>query len=115
MSVDYDKHKLLNNVKRQSKRLSKLLNIPLSKAQYLLAAFVYCEPSYAVLKSKIERENISGKLFYALVASDAEQHVVVRFAESYEELHSTLEESPLNDLYDSSTKELISNLFGLKS
>lgn len=114
MSVNYDKHKLHENVKRQSKRLAKLLDVPLAKAQFLLSAHVYSEPSYAEIRSKIENGHLSGKLHFALVASDAEQHVFDIFAKEFGDLYLALEESPVKELYNGTIRELIFDLFDLK-
>ena len=113
MSVDYDKDKLLSNVKRQSKRLAQLLDVPLSKAQYFLSAYVYSEQSFAILRSKIESGHLFANLHFAMLGADAEQHVFDSFSNAYAELYVTLEESPLRELYSGSIKELIFNLFGL--
>ena len=115
MFFNYDKSKLQDNVKRQSKRLAKLLNIPLSKAQYLLSVYVYLEPSYYQLKAKLNSRQDSENLFFALVATDSEEQVLEGFVARFEILYSTLEQSPINELCNGAIKDLIFEIFGLSS
>ena len=115
MSVDFKKKHLQENLKRQSKRFAKLVGVPLNKAQYLLAVHVYSESSFADIKNKIDKGDMSGRLHLAAVAPDASQHVLDVFAKDFGDLYVSLQESPISELYSGTMRDFIFGLFDLKS
>ncbi|MFN4152715.1 MAG: hypothetical protein ACK4IX_17365 [Candidatus Sericytochromatia bacterium] len=69
----FDNNKLLSNLKRQSLRLSKHLEIPQNQAQILLAKHFYNENSFAEIRRKINSKNYSdilSLLFHFLQSLD---------------------------------------------
>ena len=60
--MSFKKEDLLVNIKRQAKRLSKLLTIPLGQAQEALAICLYGCDSYSDLLVKIKAESFDNPL-----------------------------------------------------
>lgn len=114
MSVDFEKHKLQENLKRQSKRLSELIDVPLTKAQYLLAVHIYSEVAFEHVKAKIDNGKFTGLIFLAAVASDADDQILDKFLSEFGEIYQRTENSPLASLYQGPTRELIFRLFDLE-
>lgn len=115
MSVVFDKRKFHENLRRQGKRLSELLNVPLTEAQFLLAIYVYQEKSFKDVKEKIDRGQLSGRTYLSAVGSDADREVIKRFTIDFGELLVTIQSSPISTLYSGSCRDLLLNLFSLTS
>lgn len=113
MSVIFDNNKLLSNLKRQSLRLSKHLEIPQNQAQILLAKHFYNENSFAEIRRKINSKNYGCRIFFAAVAPDADKETLTKFVEALPLLLVDLASSPISQLVTTPPKQLILNVFSL--
>ncbi len=114
MSVTFNNTKLLSNLKRQSLRLAKHLEMPQNQVQMLLAKHFYNEKSLADIKRKINSNNYSGMIFLAAVEPDADENVLDKFIEALPQLLIELSSSPISQIIKVTTKQLIIDVFSLK-
>jgi hypothetical protein len=81
MSLKNDE--LLNNVKRQAKRLSKKLSIPLGQSQEMLSYVIYGCDNYGQLISLLKSDSFANKnLILAGLHPNAE-HFLLKFLNTY--------------------------------
>lgn len=115
MSVVYDKNRFLSNIKRQSLRLTQILEIPQNQAHILLSKYFYGENSLSEVKRKINAGKFERRLFLAAVAPDADQNILNMFAEQFPEILISVTSSPVATIYDGNCAELILEVFSLNS
>lgn len=113
MSVVFDKYESLQNLKRQSKRVSRLANLQLSKAQYLLAFYIYNEKSYSDVKAKINDRDFSGRLYLTALSQGASEALIRRFLQDRKQLVDSLNDSPLSAAYEGAVDEFIYKVFDI--
>lgn len=106
---------LLSNVKRQAKRLSKKLSIPLGQAQEFLSIIVYGCESWTYLRTSLKSESFDNQflvlaalypkadIFLFKLLNNNMSNIITRFKEKFPE-------------YDDheKVKKLIINLFGIE-
>ncbi len=114
MSVTFNNTKLLSNLKRQSLRLAKHLDMPQNQVQMLLAKHFYKEKSLVDIKRKINSNKYSGLIFLAAMEPDADEDVLNKFVEVLPELLIELSTSPISQIIKVTTKQLIIDVFSLK-
>lgn len=113
MSVTFDNKKLLSNLKRQSLRLAKHLDMPQNQVQMLLAKHFYNEKSLADIKRKINSNKYSGMIFLAAVEPNASDDVLNKFVEVLPQLLIELSSSPMLQMIKITPKQLIVDVFSL--
>ena len=81
--MSFNKEDLLVNIKRQAKRLSKLLTIPLGQAQEALAICLYDCNSYSDLLVKIKAESFDNPLIALSALSPNSEIFLVKILASH--------------------------------
>ena len=81
--MSFNKEDLLVNIKRQAKRLSKLLTIPLGQAQEALAICLYGCDSYSDLLVKIKAESFDNPLIALSALSPNSEIFLVKILASH--------------------------------
>ena len=115
MSVTFDKTKLLSNIKRQTLRLERRLNLPKNKAHELLSNHFYNEISIADVRRKISNGNYEGRIFLAAVSPDASNEILEKFVESFGEIVVSLSQSSINEVSEIGINDLVLEVFSLDS
>lgn len=115
MSVNIDKEKLLSNIKRQSLRLERRLNVPKNQAHKLLANHFYNEIAIADVRKKISEGNYDGRIFLAAVSPDASKDVLEKFADLFGEVVVSVAKSPIIKICEIGIPELVLEVFSLDS
>ncbi len=102
---------LLSNVKRQSKRLSKVIGCPLGHAQEGLAICLYGCDSYSDLLKKIKSESFDNPLIALTALSPNSESFLVKLLESH--LNTVLENFEKKFSNFDFSEEVVVSLFGL--
>jgi len=113
MSVNHDE--LLLNIKRQSKRLSKSLNVPLGQAQEMLAHVVYDCNGYGDLISSLKSTSFKNE--YLLLASlhpKADVFLFKLLDTHMNNIVGRLEEKIVNKKINNEAKNIILNVFAIE-
>lgn len=115
MSVTFDKTKLLSNIKRQTLRLERRLNLPKNQAHELLANHFYNEISIADVRREISNGNYEGRIFLAAVSPDASKEILEKFVESFGEIVVSLSQSSICEAGEIGINDLVLEVFSLDS
>ena len=102
---------LLVNIKRQAKRLSKLLTIPLGQAQEALAICLYGSDSYSDLLVKIKAESFDNPLIALSALSPNSEIFLVKILASH--LDSIIGNFEKKFPGSNINEEMVVSLFGL--
>lgn len=113
MFVDFEKEEWLSNLKRQAKRLAKMLDIPLNQSQVLLSMYIYQERSFSDIKKKIETKNIEHRVFLAGVSSKCSEPLLIMFKCEFDELLMSFGNANIHNIYDGNIRLLILSIFDL--
>ncbi|WP_189378360.1 hypothetical protein [Thalassotalea profundi] len=111
MSFENEHHQSLDNIKRQAKRLAKTLDIPLTQAQFLLAKHIYLENSFSDIKTKIKRNESTGRMFLALVSRNNSKEIQTQFLSEFGDILTSIHNSHIATVYSGSARELLMNIF----
>lgn len=109
--MSFNKEDLLVNIKRQAKRLSKLLTIPLGQAQEALAICLYGSDSYSDLLVKIKAESFDNPLIALSALSPNSEIFLVKILASH--LDSIIGNFEKKFPGSNINEELVISLFGL--
>ena len=109
--MSFNKEDLLVNIKRQAKRLSKLLTIPLGQAQEALAICLYDCNSYSDLLVKIKAESFDNPLIALSALSPNSEIFLVKILASH--LDSIIGNFEKKFPGSNINEELVISLFGL--
>ncbi len=113
MSVNHDE--LLLNIKRQSKRLSKSLNIPLGQAQEMLAHVVYDCNGYGDLISSLKSTSFKNEyLLLAALHPKADVFLFKLLDTHMNNIVGRLEEKIVNKKINNEAKNIILNVFAIE-
>ena len=109
--MSFNKEDLLVNIKRQAKRLSKLLTIPLGQAQEALAICLYGCDSYSDLLVKIKAESFDNPLIaLSALSPNSEMFLVKILASHLDSIIGNFEKKfPGSNI----NEEMVVSLFGL--
>ena len=105
--MSFNKEDLLVNIKRQAKRLSKLLTIPLGQAQEALAICLYGSDSYSDLLVKIKAESFDNPLIALSALSPNSEIFLVKILDSI--IGNFEKKFPGSNI----NEEMVVSLFGL--
>ena len=109
--MSFNKEDLLVNIKRQAKRLSKLLTIPLGQAQEALAICLYGCDSYSDLLVKMKAESFDNPLIaLSALSPNSEIFLVKILASHLDSIIGNFEKKFPSSNID---EELVISLFGL--
>ena len=109
--MSFNKEDLLANIKRQAKRLSKLLTIPLGQAQEGAAICLYGCDSYSDLLVKIKAESFDNPLIALSALSPNSEIFLVKILASH--LDSIIGNFEKKFPGSNINEELVISLFGL--
>ena len=109
--MSFNKEDLLVNIKRQAKRLSKLLTIPLGQAQEALAICLYGCDSYSDLLVKIKAESFDNPLIALSALSPNSEIFLVKILASH--LDSIIGNFEKKFPGSNINEEMVISLFGL--
>ncbi len=109
--MSFKKEDLLVNIKRQAKRLSKLLTIPLGQAQEALAICLYGCDSYSDLLVKIKAESFDNPLIALSALSPNSEIFLVKILASH--LDSIIGNFEKKFPGSNINEEMVVSLFGL--
>ena len=109
--MSFNKEDLLVNIKRQAKRLSKLLTIPLGQAQEALAICLYDCDSYSDLLVKIKAESFDNPLIALSALSPNSEIFLVKILASH--LDSIIGNFEKKFPGSNINEEMVVSLFGL--
>ncbi len=109
--MSFKKEDLLVNIKRQAKRLSKLLTIPLGQAQEALAICLYGSDSYSDLLVKIKAESFDNPLIALSALSPNSEIFLVKILASH--LDSIIGNFEKKFPGSNINEEMVVSLFGL--
>ena len=110
--MSFNKEDLLVNIKRQAKRLSKLLTIPLGQAQEALAICLYDCNSYSDLLVKIKAESFDNPLIALSALSPNSEIFLVKILASH--LDSIIGNFEKKFPGSNINEEMVVSLFGLE-
>lgn len=110
--MSFNKEDLLVNIKRQAKRLSKLLTIPLGQAQEALAICLYGCDSYSDLLVKIKAESFDNPLIALSALSPNSEIFLVKILASH--LDSIIGNFEKKFPGSNINEEMVVSLFGLE-
>jgi len=109
--MSFNKEDLLANIKRQAKRLSKLLTIPLGQAQEGAAICLYGCDSYSDLLVKIKAESFDNPLIALSALSPNSEIFLVKILASH--LDSIIGNFEKKFPGSNINEEMVVSLFGL--
>jgi len=109
--MSFNKEDLLVNIKRQAKRLSKLLTIPLGQAQEGVAICLYGCDSYSDLLVKIKAESFDNPLIALSALSPNSEIFLVKILASH--LDSIIGNFEKKFPGSNINEEMVVSLFGL--
>ena len=109
--MSFNKEDLLVNIKRQAKRLSKLLTIPLGQAQEALAICLYGSDSYSDLLVKIKAESFDNPMIALSALSPNSEIFLVKILASH--LDSIIGNFEKKFPGSNINEEMVVSLFGL--
>jgi hypothetical protein len=113
MSLSNDE--LLSNVKRQAKRLSKSINIPLRKSQSILSMSVYQCQSWNDLRDSLKSDSFDNQLLLLASLQPNSDAFLYKFLNenlaniSFHIKEYTDENLPINQI-----EKIITNIFGIE-
>lgn len=113
MSVNHDD--LLLNIKRQSKRLSRSLDIPLGQAQEMLAHVVYDCNGYGDLISSVKTSSFKNEcLLLAALHPKADIFLFKLLGIHLKNISDRLEEKLVNKKINEEIENIILNIFAIE-
>ena len=113
MSLSNDE--LLSNIKRQAKRLSKNINVPLRQAQSHLAMSIYQCDSWNHLRDSLKSDALDNQLLLlAALQPNSNVFLYKLLNENLSNISSRIKESTQSDLTNNELRQIIINLFGIE-
>ncbi|XQW84470.1 hypothetical protein ACOYR1_15210 [Thalassotalea piscium] len=113
MSLNNDE--LLNNVKRQAKRLSKSLDIPLGQAQEMLAHVVYDCNGYGDLISSVKAISFKNEYLPLTALHPKADFFLFKLLDTHlNNIADRLEEKLVNKKINEEAKNIILNIFAIE-
>ncbi|WP_404389858.1 hypothetical protein [Pseudoalteromonas phenolica] len=101
----------LDNVKRQAKRLSKAISIPLKQAQQVLSEVVYDCSNWQELKLRINAQSDDGLILLTNLHPKADVKFMKAFDNNKEDILSRMEEHP--SFENGQNSKILLNIFSL--
>tara|TARA_R110002012_G_scaffold321789_1_gene551421 strand:- start:3607 stop:3996 length:390 start_codon:yes stop_codon:yes gene_type:complete len=113
MSLSNDE--LLSNIKRQSKRLSKSINLPLRQAQYHLAKFVYQCDDWVHLRDSLKSDSFDNQLLLlASLQPNSDSFLYKLLNENLANISFNIKENTGENLPIDQVEKIIINIFGIE-
>ena len=113
MSLSNDE--LLSNIKRQAKRLSKCINLPLRQAQFILSISVYQCESWVHLRDSLKSDSLDNQLLLlATLQPNSDAFLYKLLNENLSNISLRIKENTLSDLPYSELRKIVINLFGIE-
>ena len=113
MSLSFDE--LLSNIKRQSKRLSKSIQIPLRQAQAHLSISVYQCDDWVHLRDSLKSDSYDNKLLLlASLQPNSEVFLYKLLNENLSNISLNIKENTSKTLSESDLEKIIINIFGIE-
>jgi hypothetical protein len=103
------------NIKRQAKRLSKSLDVPLGQAQEMLAHVVYCCDGYGDLISSVKATSFKNEcLLLAALHPKADVFLFKLLDTHLNKISGRLEEKLVNKKINNDIENIILNIFAIE-
>ena len=113
MSLSNDE--LLSNIKRQAKRLSKQLSIPLRQAQSLLSISLYKCDNWNHLRDSLKSDSFDNQLLLlAALQPNADIFLYKLLNTHMNNIVSNLQDVVVNEITNEETKNIVINIFGIE-
>lgn len=112
MSLSNDE--LLSNIKRQAKRLSKSINVPLRQAQGHLAMSVYQCDNWNHLRDSLKSDSLNNQfLLLAALQPNSDAFLYKLLHENLVDISLSIKENTSINIPKNDLEELIINIFGI--
>ena len=113
MSVSNDE--LLSNIKRQAKRLSKSINIPLRKSQSILSMSVYQCQSWNDLRDSLKSKSLDNQLvLLTALQPNSDVFLYKLLNENLANISFHIKEYTVENLPTNQIEKIIVNVFGIE-
>ena len=113
MSLSNDE--LLSNIKRQAKRLSKSINVPLRQAQGQLAMYVYQCDNWVQLRDSLESDSFDNQLLLlASLQPNSNAFFFKLLNENLSNISLRIKENTSERLRESELEKIVINIFGIE-
>tara|TARA_R110002167_G_scaffold342253_1_gene551039 strand:- start:3958 stop:4329 length:372 start_codon:yes stop_codon:yes gene_type:complete len=105
---------LLSNIKRQAKRLSKSINIPLREAQSVLSISVYQCNDWNHLRDSLKSDSLDNQLLLlSALQPNADSFLYKLLDDNLTNISFIIKENNSVDISESAMTEIIVNIFGI--
>lgn len=105
---------LLSNIKRQAKRLSKKLVIPLRQAQSVLSISLYKCDNWNHLRDSLKSESLDNKLLLlAALQPNADAFLYKLLNENLADISLSIKENTSTNLSKNELEKIVVNIFGI--
>ena len=105
---------LLSNIKRQAKRLSKSINIPLRQAQSVLSISVYQCNDWNHLRDSLKSDSLDNQLLLlSALQPNADSFLYKLLDDNLTNISFIIKENNSVDISESAMTEIIVNIFGI--
>jgi hypothetical protein len=105
---------LLSNIKRQAKRLSKSINVPLRQAQGHLAMSVYQCDNWNHLRDSLKSDSFDNQLLLlSALQPNSDTFLYTLLNENLSNISLSIKENTSINIPENDIEELIINIFGI--
>jgi hypothetical protein len=105
---------LLSNIKRQAKRLSKSINVPLRQAQGHLAMSVYQCDNWNHLRDSLKSDSFDNQLLLlSALQPNSDTFLYTLLNENLSNISLSIKENTSINIPENDLEELIINIFGI--
>jgi hypothetical protein len=105
---------LLSNIKRQAKRLSKSINIPLRQAQSVLSLSVYQCDNWNHLRDSLKSDSFDNQLLLlSALQPNSDTFLYTLLNENLSNISLSIKENTSINIPENDLEELIINIFGI--
>ncbi|MFT5758875.1 MAG: hypothetical protein ACI9LM_003623 [Alteromonadaceae bacterium] len=106
---------LLSNIKRQAKRLSKSINIPLRQAQSVLSISVYQCDNWNHLRDSLKSDSLENQLLLlSALQPNADSFLYKLLDNNLTNISFIIKENNSVDIPESAITEIVVNMFGIE-
>lgn len=113
MSLSDDE--LLSNIKRQAKRLSKQLSIPLRQAQSLLSISLYKCDNWNHLRDSLKQDSLDNEFLLLAALQPNSDVFLFKLLDTYmNNITSNLQDKLVNTEINEETENIIIKIFGIE-
>jgi hypothetical protein len=105
---------LLSNIKRQAKRLSKSINIPLRQAQSVLSISLYQCDNWNNLRESLKSDSFDNQLLLlSALQPNSDTFLYTLLNENLSNISLSIKENTSINIPENDLEELIINIFGI--